>query len=109
MFGDGADAAEPTRVLVGDEPIAALSAPFGQHGHEVLEAARDEVMDDAEADPGAQRLKLGDGAGGLEAGRRAAIEFAHVVERGRERMLLDIADQPDGVAAPRRRRARRCV
>jgi hypothetical protein len=65
MFGDGADAPEAARVLVGDEPIAPLRAPFGQHGHEVLEAARDEVVDNAEADPGAQRLELGDCASSL--------------------------------------------
>ena len=32
MFGDGADAPETARVLVGDEPIAPLGSPFGNTG-----------------------------------------------------------------------------
>ena len=66
----------------------------GSTRHEVREAAGDEVVHDAEADAGAQRLELRHRARAFEIGRRAVVELAHVVERGRKRVLLDIADQP---------------
>src|SRR5271166_2027606 len=39
MLGDRADAAQPPRVLVGDEPVGAGGAAVGQNADEVLEAA----------------------------------------------------------------------
>ena len=47
MLGERADTAQAARILVGDEPIGAHGAPLGQHGHEIVEAAGDEVVHDA--------------------------------------------------------------
>ena len=60
MLGDRADAPKGARVLMRDQPVGAHGAPLGQHLHEVLEAAGDEMVRDAEADAGAQRLELRD-------------------------------------------------
>ena len=83
MLDDRADAPKTARVFVGDEPVGSRGAAFGQHALKVLEAAGDEVVHDANADPRAQRLELGHRARAFEAGRRAIVEFAHIVERGR--------------------------
>lgn len=94
MIGDRADATQAARVLVRDQPIGAGCAPLGQHADEILEAAGDEVVDDANADAGAHGLELRHCARAFEAGRRAVKELAHVGERRRERVLLDVADEP---------------
>ena len=47
MIGDRADAAEVPRILVGDQPVGAGRAPFGQHADQILEPAGDEVVHDA--------------------------------------------------------------
>ena len=104
MLGHRADAPEAARVFMGDEPVGSRGAAFGQHALKVLEAAGDEVVHDADADARTQRLELRDRAGALEAGRRAIVEFAYIVERGRKRVLLDVADKPASFQRPDVRR-----
>ena len=107
MVRDRADPTEAARVFVGDEPVGPGRAPFGQHADQILEPAGDEVVDDPDPDPGAQRLELGHRARAFEAGRRASAhahgQFDVVGERdgqvaaGRRAHSLEIFGAPVGV------------
>ena len=94
-------AAAAPRAAAGAEPRPRVSSwvtshaslAARQHGHEVVEAAGDEVVHDAQADDGAQGFEPRHRARAFEARRRAAEKLAHTVERGREGGLLDIAGE----------------
>ena len=66
MLGDGADAAETARVLVGDERIGPCRAR-SEDACQILEPAGDEVVHDADADARAHRFELGHRVGAFEA------------------------------------------
>ena len=83
MLGERADAPKAPRVLMRDKPIGARRAPLRQHALQVLEPAGDEIVHDAKTDARAHRLELRDRGGAFKTGRRAGVEFAHIVERGR--------------------------